>query len=324
MSGLPLAGRVALVTGGGMGIGRWEALHLARAGARVVVNDLGVRDPEAAPKVVAEIIAAGGDAIADSHDVADADAAGEVVKSALERFGRIDIVVNNAGMGVRGRLETLDDAAWSQVIAVNLTGHFNIVRAALPHLRAQRSGVIVNTSSDSGTGTFGGAAYAAAKEAVVGFTRALAWEVARENILCVAIRPRAFDGTLPMPDKFAQFQAFEQRTGMPMVGTHPFAHNCFPRGEEVGQVVAWLARGQAMALNGRVLQIGGGEIGLWAEPVVERRLMRADGWDADALDEAAPTLLAGVSDPRAVLSDADWRELTTRQVTRSDQGGAAT
>ena len=317
----PLASRVALVTGGGMGIGRWEALHLARAGARVVVNDLGVRDADAAHRVVAEIVAAGGEAIADTHDVAESDAARAMVNSAVERFGRIDIVVNNAGMGVRGRLETLDDAAWAQVIAVNLTGHFNVVRSALPHLRAQRSGVIVNTSSDSGTGAFGGAAYAAAKEAIIGFTRALAWEVARDDILCVAIRPRAFDGTLPMPDKFAQFQAFEQRTGVPMVGTHPFAQNCFPRGEEVGRVVAWLARGEAMALNGRVLQVGGGEIGLWAEPAVERSLLRAEEWDAAALDAALPLLMAGVRDPRAALNNADWREMTTRRVTRANPAG---
>lgn len=320
MSPGPLSGRVALVTGGGMGIGRWEALHLARAGAQVVVNDLGVRDPEAARNVVAEIVAAGGKATADTNSVADPDAARAMIDTAITSFGRIDIVVNNAGMGVRGRLEALDDATWAHVIAVNLTGPFNIVRAALPHLRAQGSGVIVNTSSDAGTGTFGGAAYAAAKEAVVGFTRALAWEVARDNILCVAIRPRAFDGTLPMPDKFAQFQAFERRSGQPMVGTHPFAQNGFPQGEEVGQVVAWLARGKAMALNGRVLQIGGGEIGVWAEPHVERSLLRAEGWDAAALDAAAPGFLADLHDPRATLSNADWHELTTRRVTRRDTG----
>ncbi len=199
-----LDGRVAIVTGAGRGIGREHALLLAAEGARVVVNDLGGAHDgtgaEAGPAqhVAAEIRAAGGEAVANADDVADGPGAVRIVQSALDAFGRLDIVVNNAGI-LRDRvLVNLCDEDWDLVVRVNLRGTFAVTRAAGNHWREQSkagetvNASVINTSSESGVfGNPGQANYSAAKAAVASFTQVAAKELKRYGVRVNAITPQA-------------------------------------------------------------------------------------------------------------------------------------
>jgi NAD(P)-dependent dehydrogenase (short-subunit alcohol dehydrogenase family) len=185
-----LDGDVAIVTGAGRGIGRAHALELARRGARVVINDLG--DPNPADEVVAEIRATGGEALAHHGSVVDQSAAEELVTAARDTFGRVDVLVNNAGILRDAMFHKLDGAGWDDVIAVHLTGSKNVTAAAWPHLREQRYGRVVNTTSATGLfGNVGQANYGAAKAGLLGLTRNLAVEGRKAGILVNAISPMA-------------------------------------------------------------------------------------------------------------------------------------
>lgn len=182
-------GDVAIVTGAGRGIGRAHALELARRGARVVVNDVGA---DVAQEVVAEIRAAGGEAVA-SGDGVDTSAGGEaVVAAALDAFGRVDVVVNNAGILRDAMLHKMDADAWDAVLAVHLTGAKNVTAPAWRHMREQKYGRVVNTTSATGLfGNVGQSNYGAAKAGLLGFTRNLAVEGRKAGILVNAVSPMA-------------------------------------------------------------------------------------------------------------------------------------
>ncbi|WP_313802152.1 SDR family NAD(P)-dependent oxidoreductase [Sphingobium sp.] len=309
---ISLDGKVAIVTGAGSGIGRAEAIQLARLGARVVVNDLGLGDPDRAQRVADEICDFGGEAVADVHSVATMEGGKAIVETAIARFGRLDILVNNAGAGRRAPITEMSEKDWDLTVAVNLKGCFTTVRHAAPILRAQRSGVIVNTSSDAGLGIFALSNYAAAKEGVVGFTRAVAFELGRYGVRCVAIRPRACRTRMTGPDSHAAFQAFEADFGLPFFGAHPFAHTIFPEPDEVAAMVAFLCGDGLDALNGQVLQAGGGEIGLWSAPEVERSFTRPSGWDVESLQAIKADLVRDLVDRRAAMPDDAWARLENR------------
>jgi NAD(P)-dependent dehydrogenase (short-subunit alcohol dehydrogenase family) len=215
---LDFSGRVAIVTGAGRGLGREYALALAGRGAAVVVNDIGVAldgaggDSGPAADVVAEIEAAGGKAVPDGNTVATPDGGAALVRTALESFGRIDIVVNNAGILQDRAFHKLTMAQVSPVLDVHLAGAFHVCLAAWPHLREQGYGRIVNTTSTAGLfGNFGQASYAAAKMGLVGLTRVLAIEGARHDVKANAVAPGAVtrmtpDGVVPDPAALAASQ----------------------------------------------------------------------------------------------------------------------
>jgi 3-oxoacyl-[acyl-carrier protein] reductase len=196
-SGGRLSGKVAIVTGSGRGIGRSEAMLLAAEGAKVVVNDVflekrGEPDQHSiADDVVSEIRAAGGEAVSSTASVTSMEGAERIVKTALNEYGRLDILINNAGNVRPGAIYEMPETDWDRVIQVHLKGAFTMIRHASPLLCAQGEGVIVNTSSESGLGHGGMSNYSAAKEGIIGLTRAVARELGRFGVRCNAIRPRA-------------------------------------------------------------------------------------------------------------------------------------
>jgi NAD(P)-dependent dehydrogenase (short-subunit alcohol dehydrogenase family) len=246
MSELRYDGRVAIVTGAGHGLGRQHALELAARGAKVVVNDLGGdrsgvgASAGPAQEVAEEITKAGGEAVASADSVADEDGAKAIVRTALDAFGRVDIVINNAGILRDRSIKNMTAAEYDAVIAVHLRGSFLVTSAAWPHLRENSYGRIVNTSSPAGLyGNFGQANYATAKMGLVGFTKTLAQEGAKYGIKANAIAPvaatRMTEDILP-PD-------FASKLGV----------------EQVSPLVAYLVH-ESVQESGQVYTVGGGRI----------------------------------------------------------------
>jgi NAD(P)-dependent dehydrogenase (short-subunit alcohol dehydrogenase family) len=296
MAQIDFDGRVAIVTGAGGGLGRSHALELAARGARVVVNDLGgARDgtgtgSEMADRVVAEIRDAGGQAVA-NHDGVHTWAGGEaIVATALEEWGQVDIVVNNAGILRDVTFHKLDEAQLDAVLKVHLYGAFHVTRAAWPHFREQAWGRVVNTTSGSGLyGNFGQSNYAAAKMGLVGLTRTLAHEGAKYNIQANAIAPIA---TSRMTEDILAEQLQDE---------------LLP--EEVSPLVAWLCADECTA-TGRVYSVGGGYIARVAivegtpltfadTPSVEDVAARFD--ELDDLGDAPVEITRGVMEQTATI-----------------------
>jgi len=245
MSDVGFEGKVAIITGAGGGLGREHALLLASRGAQVVVNDLGGAvdgtgsSAGPAQKVVEEIEAAGGVAVADANSVATQEGAEAMVKTALDAFGRVDIVINNAGILRDKSFKNMTPDLWDAVIAVHLTGAFNVTRAAWPHFCGQAYGRIVSTSSAAGIfGNFGQANYGAAKMGIVGLTRVWAQEGAKYNIRANAIAP------------VAKTRMTEDLLGALVEKIAP---------ELVSPVVAYLAS-EECEVTGEIYSVGGGRV----------------------------------------------------------------
>ncbi|WP_030880187.1 3-oxoacyl-ACP reductase [Streptomyces sp. NRRL S-1868] len=268
-STVSLEGRTAVVTGAGRGLGRVEALQLARAGARVVVNDYGQPgrggdgEPSAAPaeQVAEEIRAAGGEAVAHHGDVSDFAQAQALVRLALETYGSLDVLVNNAGI-LRDRMVfSMSEEEWDSVIKVHLKGHFNTIRFAAAHWREESKrtggpvhGRIVNTSSEAFVaGSPGQPNYAAAKGGIVGLTTSCAGALGKYGVTVNAICPRA--RTRMTEDVFQGFEA-------PPEGLDPLAP------EHVAPLVGYLASPAAAKVNGQVFVVHGGMVAVLERPAV--------------------------------------------------------
>jgi NAD(P)-dependent dehydrogenase (short-subunit alcohol dehydrogenase family) len=291
-----LKGKVAIVTGAGRGIGRGEALALASEGAKVVVNDLGgavdgtgaAKSP--ADEVVAEIKKMGSDAVANYDSVASWKGGENIVKTAIDAFGRLDILVNNAGI-LRDRMVfNMSEEDWEIIMKVHLFGHFFTTRHACTIFRQQRSGRIINTSSVAGLGgTFGQANYGAAKEGIVGFTRQVARDMGRYGVTCNAIRPNA--GTrLTLSD---ELKAAWKKAGMEAaIGMLEQA-----RPEDIGPLVAWLASDAAAHVNGRTFYVQTGRVSIYSEPAEENSITKAGPWTTDDMFQLMPDVTKDITNP---------------------------
>lgn len=292
-------GRVVIVTGAGNGLGRAHALELARQGAQVVVNDLGASregdgvSNQPAEQVVAEIQALGGAAVANAADVSDWDAAATIVRAALDTFGRLDALVNNAGF-VRDRmLVSAEPDEWDAVIRVHLRGHFCVTRHAIDHWRARSkagddvAARIVNTSSGAGLmGSVGQGAYSAAKAGIAALTLVEAAELRRYDVTANAIAPAArtrmtedvFTDRMAAPD--AGFDAMDPANVSPLV--------------------TWLCSTDSADVTGRVFELEGGVISVadgWQHGPARDRQQR---WEATEIGAAVRDLIGEAPPPAPV------------------------
>ena len=240
-------GKVALVTGSSRGIGRAIAIELAKRDITVVINN--DKAIEEGKRVVDEILKNGGNAISIKADVSDPNQVEKMIEKIMNRFGRVDILVNNAGITRDITLKKMSKEVWDEVIDVNLNGVFNCTKAVINHMRERKTGRIINISSITGfTGNIGQTNYVAAKSGIIGFTKALAREVARAGITVNAIAPGFINTDMlkTIPENIKK-QLLEQ---IPM--------GRFGEPEEVAKVAVFLASEDASFITGAVIHVNGG------------------------------------------------------------------
>ena len=274
-----VAGKVAIVTGAGRGIGRGIALLLAQEGARVIVCDIGASldgagtDAGPAQTVVNEIEKAGGEGIATTTSISDPGNAEKIVAAALDTFGRVDILVNNAGI-LRDRIfHRMSWSDWSDVINVHLHGSFAMSRACATHFREQNSGSIVHMTSTSGlVGNFGQANYMAAKMGIVGLSRGIALDMARFNVRSNCIAPFAWTrmiDSIPAETEQAKERVARIREMTP---------------EKIAPLTVYLASDRAEGITGQIFSVRNNEIYLFNQNRPIRTIHRPDGWTPEKLD----------------------------------------
>lgn len=281
MTATPLQGKVAIVTGSGRGLGLAYAVELARQGAAVVVNDV---DAATAADAVATVEAAGGRAVAVVAPVGPTDTARALVAAAVESFGRLDILVTNAGVLRDTVLWKMSDDDFDTVIDVHLRGTFTCVREAAIRMREQgEGGRIVCIGSPTGQrGNFGQTNYAAAKAGIVGMVRTWALELARAEITVNAVIPVAATAmTATLPYFAAAVEADAAGEPMPAFFRHDLG---FGTSADVAGLVAYLASDAAATVTGQAIGIGGDRLQLWSHPEAVVTAYRDGGWDYDALE----------------------------------------
>ncbi len=273
-----LEGKVAVVTGAGRGIGRGVALLLAAEGAAVVVNDLGCEidgsggERQAADAVVEEIRASGGRAVASYDSVADFEAAERLVGQAREAFGRLDILVNVAGILRDRMIFNMSEEEWDAVVAVHLKGTWSCTRHAARIMREQKGGRIICFSSTSGLyGNPGQANYGAAKDGIAGLTRVVSRELGKYGITVNAIAPVASTRMTRSVPSAARQKRLERGIAVP-------TRQLFGAPEDVAPMVAYLATDAARDVNGQIFLVNGGMIARLNDPAPVRTIQKRESW----------------------------------------------
>ena len=277
-----LKDKVVVVTGAGGGIGRDFAHAMAAKGAKVVVNDVGAsvsgegKDVGPAQKVADEIKAKGGVAVASTDSVAEWDAANRIIKTAIDAFGRIDVVVNNAGI-LRDRFFfNMSIEEWKAVIDVHLNGSFYVARAAAPYFKNQASGRYINMTSTSGlVGNFGQANYSAAKMGIVGLSKSMALDMAKYNVTSNCISPFAWSrmiGTIPAetPDQKARVEKLKSMETA-----------------KIAPLAVYLASDASQSVTGQIFAVRANEIFLMSQSRPLRSVHRSEGWTPETISEHA-------------------------------------
>ncbi|QGN56524.1 SDR family NAD(P)-dependent oxidoreductase [Novosphingobium sp. Gsoil 351] len=286
-----LAGKVVAVTGGGRGVGREIALLAARHGAAVVVNDPGVGgggeggDAGPAQQTADDIVAAGGKAHANLASVTDPKGAASIVEDAVQRFGRIDAVVNNAGILRDGIWHKMSHEDWAAVIDVHLNGCFNVSKAATPYFREQQSGSFIHFTSTSGLiGNIGQANYSAAKLGVVGLSQSIALDMARAGVRSNCIAPFAWSrmtASIPADTPEAQARVDRLKT---------------MSADKIAPLVVYLASDAARDVTNQIFAVRKNEIVLFSKPRPVRSMTKAEGWTPESIaDELIPAFRADMA-----------------------------
>lgn len=300
-----LKGKSAVVTGGGNGIGRAVSLAFAAEGANVLVADYGVSrggegsDVTPAEKVVAEIKAKGGNAVAHFGNVADFKAAEGIIDSCVKNFGRIDILVNCAGILREKMVWNMTEEDWDILIGVHLKGTFNCSRRAAALMREQKYGKIINLAAEAWKGATGQANYCAAKGGIVSFTRALARELGKYGVTANAIAPLA--GTrLTMTEEVKASAKRQYEAGILTKEFYETVTN-LPGPEYVAPLFVYLVSDKAANINGRIFFITKGKVAIYCEPVEQMTIFKSDAdgmWTLEDLEKHVPaSLLVGYVNP---------------------------
>ena len=271
-----LEGKSAVVTGSGRGVGRAEVIALAKAGAHVVINDV---DPEPAQEVLKEIEGFGGKAVVCTETVSTMEGARKIIQTAVDNFGKIDILINNAGIGRDRMVFNMTEEEWDEVIAVHLKGTFACTRFASSLMRQQKSGRIINTASGAGlAGATGQSNYAAAKAGIYGFSLSVSMELRKYNVTCNILIPGARTKmTESITDKAKKVR---EKSGLYKASTTPI-----PEPEFVGPMVVFLASDDAQDISGQIIGVRGELISLWSHQKKERFGFMPGGWTYDLLKE---------------------------------------
>jgi len=292
-----LEGKAIVVTGAGRGIGRGVAELAAEEGAKVVVNDPGVAvdgsgsDKAPADEVVEAIRSRGGTAVPNYDSVVSMQGGESIIQTALDNFGRLDCLINVAGI-LRDRMFfNMTEQEWDDVIAVHLKGHFACTKPAAVLMRQQRYGRIINFSSQSGLwGNAGQANYGAAKSGIAGFTRVVARDLGRYGVTCNCIAPRALTRmTADLPQRPAQAGPPQERavgTGMEQLPP-----------DYIAPMTCYLATDQAWNINGQIFLVHGGTVDVLAHPLAQRTIFKERMWTLEELIEMVPQMMEGITNP---------------------------
>jgi NAD(P)-dependent dehydrogenase (short-subunit alcohol dehydrogenase family) len=286
-----LKDKVAIITGSGRGVGKGVAKLMAQEGAKVVIVDPGVNvdgsghDQSIAETVAAEINAEGGAAVACTESVVTMEGGEKIVQTAIDSFGKLDIVVTCAGILRDRMIFNMSEQEWDDVIAVHLKGTFTIVKHASILFRQQRSGSIVTFSSSSGLyGNSGQANYGAAKDGIAGLTRVVARDLGRYGVRANSIAPSAFTRMISsVPDESRALRAAS--------GISAAAPALRGEAEDIAPFVTWLSSEEASHVNGRVFHVTGGLVSLLNEPAPIKTMSTEDRWTVEEIARVFPTTI---------------------------------
>ncbi|WP_431858261.1 SDR family NAD(P)-dependent oxidoreductase [Azospirillum sp.] len=287
-----LEGKVAIVTGAGQGIGRAIAEGLAASGASVVVNDIGVsltgerENATIADEVVRAIEERGGAAVANTDSIVTWEGASRLVETAMDRFGRVDLVVNNAGILRDAIFHKLQPEEWRAVLDVHLNGSFNVSRAAAPVMRAQETGSFVFMTSTAGLiGNYGQANYMAAKMGLVGLARSIAMDMQRFNVRANCIAPFAWSrmiSSIPTETEADKARVAKLQQMTP---------------DKIAPLVVFLGSDRARDVSGQIFTVRNNEIFLMSQPRPVRSIHRSDGWTPETIADLLPGAMSSSFSP---------------------------